>query len=68
MALRRVTITVEAERFKRMNKLIRYGVRGALVGSLLDLIMDTIERDGESIVGYILDGKIDLVRKPDAGT
>lgn len=59
----RVTLIVTPERQRRINTLIRYGLRRALINAVIDLVLDAIERDGEIVVGYVLDGRYSLVPK-----
>lgn len=57
----RYTLPMTQERFKRANRLINHGQRAEVVGCLLDVLLTAIEKDGQRIVGYVLDGKVKLV-------
>jgi len=65
MSERRMTILVGTERLERVNRSIRFGLRSHLVNAVVDLVLDAIERDGERIVGFILEGRYKLVRNED---
>ena len=62
MSERRMTILVGTDRLDRVNKSIRFGLRSHLVNAVLDLVLDAIDRDGERILGFILEGHYKLVR------
>lgn len=59
---RRISVMVGEERLDRMNRRIRYGLKTPIMNAVIDLVLDSIEREGEVIVGFILDGKYKLVR------
>ena len=62
---RRMTILVGTDRLNRVNKTVRFGLRSHLVNAVVDLVLDAIDRDGERIIGFILDGRYKLVRVED---
>lgn len=62
---RRVVIKLNQEQFDMLNRRVRYGLRSHLVAAILRLVLDAIEREGEVVVGVILEGKLKLVRNDD---
>jgi hypothetical protein len=45
----------------RLNNEIRHGFRGHLMGGLLKLALDAIEKDGDIMLGALIAGKYKLV-------
>lgn len=61
--LKRVTVQVEAELFNDLNRVVRHGFRGHLIERLLRMVVDSIERDGDIMLGALIAGEFKLVRE-----
>lgn len=59
--LKRVTIQVQPETYERLNRLVRHGFRRHLMEKLVVLVLDAIEKDGEIVVGALMEGSYKLV-------
>jgi len=56
----RLTISISKEDHKKFSK-IRWGLRSELVKIVLSKIVDSAEKHGQAIYGFILDGEFDIV-------
>lgn len=60
--LKRVTVQVDPELFDELNRVVRHGFRGHLLERLLRMVLDSIERDGDIMLGALIAGEFKLVR------
>lgn len=63
--MKRITVLVDDELFDRMNAAVPHGFRRHVVCSVLRLVVDAIEADGNIMVGAIMSDQYKLVRDED---
>lgn len=55
-------VRVSQEVHAQMARLIPWGMRRNVIETVLQLVLDAVERDGMVVAGAILDGRFKLVR------
>jgi hypothetical protein len=60
--LKRITIQVKPETYEKLTRVVRHGFRRHVLEKLIDLAIDAIERDGDTMTGALLGGDYKLVR------
>lgn len=58
--VRRITLVITPELSDRLSSM-RHGLRGPLLMALLTAALDSIDREGEIMVGALLSGKYKIV-------
>ncbi len=59
---KKITLLVDEALADRLNSLVPHGFRRHLMASMLKLVLDAIETDGEIVIGAIMSNGFKLVR------
>jgi|TARA_R100001530_G_C4304781_1_gene151429 predicted GNAT superfamily acetyltransferase len=57
----RLSIEIDEEEFKKLQKLIPWGVKNQLFKIIIDDLIKALEKNGPMVLGAILSGKVRLV-------
>lgn len=53
---------------EKLNELIPHGSKSDVIRKLVDIYIEAASRDGRQVVIFLLDGHMELRRKPSVGT
>lgn len=59
----RVCFDVDDETFERMKKL-QWGFLAPVMRTLLERTIDAVEKNGQKMIGLIIDGRFDFIERP----
>ena len=56
----RLSITITSEQYRKLQRLIPWGIKGQLFSAIIDDLINALEVDGEKVLGAILSKKLKL--------
>lgn len=66
MADRRISVPIPQELYEKFHRVIPWGFRKHLMKSVVEIVLEAVERDGNIVMGAVMAGRFRLQWEPDA--